>query len=531
VVKVKKILIGLLLAFIVCLTLNNLPNLEAKQGVKQTAVLKLAGEDYGYPSPYAFYQRGPGYCRMSLLFDTLVWKDEKGLTPWLANKYSQANNGKQWTFQLNPQAKWHDGKALTAQDVVFTFNYMKKHPHSWFSREIGAVEKVESKGKYIVVFHLKNSYAPFLNNVAASIPILPQHIWSKVSDPLKYTASDSVVGSGPFKLVKYDKPSGLYIYQANKNYFKGKVKVNKLVFLQTGQPLLALTKGEIDGFEPNIDQVKVLEKNKKIKVIEGSGFWVYRLLFNLNEQPFNQVQFRQAVAYALNLPDIVNRAMHGGASPGKAGYISPHLTGWYNPNTASYPYNTAKAKKILDSMGYRDTNKDGIREKPNGQKLSFEMVAFQDGQEAELIKGMLKKVGIEVKIKALEKSAHDSLIANGQYQLAINGHGGIGGDPVFLNQLIPNAKSKNHSNDMFKDPEYMKLAEKQVKTTDYAQRKKIVHRMQIILAKEVPTISLYYRQTYFAYRPGKVEGWFFTPGGVGTGIPTHFNKAVFVERK
>lgn len=501
-----------------------------QSSAKSVAVYKIAGEDYGYPSPYAFYQRGPGYCRMSLVFDTLVWKDQKGIIPWLATKYASADNGKQWTFDLNPKAKWHDGKPLTASDVKFTFDYLQKHPHPWFSREIGVVERVEAKDKYKVVFHLKEPYAPFLANIAGTIPIFPQHIWSKVSDPLKYTAPEAAVGSGPFKLVKYDKASSVYIFQANKNYFKGKVNTEKLIFLEPGQPLMALLKGEIDAFEPDVDQAAVLRKNKSVKVIEGSGFWIYRLMFNLKEEPFNQVKFRQAIAHSLDLKDLVNRAMHGGANPGRPGYVSPHLAGWYNPNTVTYPYNPQKAKQILDSLGYKDTDKDGIREMSNGKKLSFEMVAFQDGQEAEIIKSMLKNIGIEIKIKALDKGAHDTLIANGQYEIAINGHGGIGGDPVFLNQLIPNPKSKNHANDMYKDPEYVKLAQKQVEITDSKERKKVVQKMQAILAQDLPTLPLYYRQIYFASRPGKVDKWFFTPGGIASGIPTALNKVVFLER-
>lgn len=493
-------------------------------------VFKIAGEDYGYPSPYTFYPRGPGYCRMMLIFDTLVWKDKTGIIPWLGSSYQVSQDGRQWSFQIDPQAKWHDGKSVTADDVQFTFEYISKHPHPWFNRETGVIEKVEAKGKKQVVFYLKRPYAPFLTNIAGTIPIMPRHIWEKVADPLKYTDSKAVIGSGPFRLVKYDKSSALYIFQANPSYFKGQVKVNKLIFLQPGQPLMALQKGEIDAFAPNVDQAAILEKNANLKVVEGSGFWIYRLLFNLEQKPFNQVEFRQAMAYALNLPELVMRAMHNGATPGSPGYVSPDLREWYNPEISKYPHNPNKAKEILDSLGYKDNNRDGIREMPDGKKLSFEMIAFNQGQEAEVVKNMLKAVGIEIKIRALDKGAHDSLIANQQYEIALNGHGGIGGDPVFLNQLVANPKSKNHSNDMYKNPEYVKLANQQVKITNPAERKKVVDEMQVILAQDLPTIPLYYRKMYFAYQPGKVDDWFFTPGGIASGIPTELNKLVFLKR-
>lgn len=526
----KKLIGGIVVVCLVCLGFLAYPIFVQNQAAaKQNSVFKIAGEDYGYPSPYTFYPRGPGYCRMTMVFDTLVWKDEKGVIPWLSNSYKSSADGKQWTFHLNPKAKWHDGQPVTSEDVKFTFEYIKKHPHAWFSRELATVEKVEVKGTSQVVIYLKRPYAPFLNNIAGTIPIMPKHIWENVNDPLKYTDAKAVIGSGPFKLVKYDKSNALYVYQANPNYFRGKVKVNQLIFLNPGQPLMALHKGSIDAFEPNVDQVDILKKNKKIQVIEGSGFWVYRLLFNLEQEPFNQVKFRQAVAYALDLPQLVVRATHNGANPGSPGYVSPYLAGWYNPKITKYPYNPQKAKQILDSLGYKDTNGDGIREMPGGKKLSFEMIAFNQGQETEILKSMFKSVGIEVRIKALDKGAHDALIASRQYGLAVNGHGGIGGDPVFLNQLIDSPKSKQHSNDMYKNPEYIKLANQQVQIIDSAQRKKTVYEMQAILAKEVPTIPLYYKQMYFAYRPGKVDGWFFTDGGIASGIPTELNKLVFLK--
>lgn len=73
--------------------------------------LKLAGGDYGLPSPFTFYPRGPGYLRISYIYDTLVWKDEKGIIPWLIEEM-----GKKWIFYLKKGVKWHDGQFLTVRD-------------------------------------------------------------------------------------------------------------------------------------------------------------------------------------------------------------------------------------------------------------------------------------------------------------------------------------------------------------------------------------------------------------------------------
>jgi len=80
-------------------------------------VLRLAGGDNGYPSPFA-YVRGPGYIRSSYIFDTLIWKDSQGYIPWLATDWQLSSDGKTWRFTLRDGVKWQDGSALTADDVA-----------------------------------------------------------------------------------------------------------------------------------------------------------------------------------------------------------------------------------------------------------------------------------------------------------------------------------------------------------------------------------------------------------------------------
>ena len=92
--------------------------------------------DWGFPSPYAHYSRGPGYVRMSLIFDTLVWKDENGFVPALAENWEYLTDEKAYVFHLREGVTWNDGQPFTAQDVAFTFQYIKDHPYSWVDSSI-----------------------------------------------------------------------------------------------------------------------------------------------------------------------------------------------------------------------------------------------------------------------------------------------------------------------------------------------------------------------------------------------------------
>jgi peptide/nickel transport system substrate-binding protein len=151
--------------------------------------------DWGFPNPYRHYPRGPGYVRMGWVFDTLVWKDQKGYIAGLAEAWSFDAEKLAFTFKLNPKAKWHDGRPLTAEDVVFSLEYFKKHPYSWIT--IDHVSRAEARGLHMVVIYLSRPYSPFLSDIGGTMPILPRHIWESVEDPKRYNAPKAFIGSGP----------------------------------------------------------------------------------------------------------------------------------------------------------------------------------------------------------------------------------------------------------------------------------------------------------------------------------------------
>ncbi len=160
--------------------------------------IHLPGGDWGLPTPFAFYPRGPGYIHLSLVYDTLIRKDSNGTIPWLAERWESSPDGLTWTFHLRPDVKWQDGQPLTSSDVCFTFGYLRQHPVEWFV--LGRIARVEAKDDRTVVFHLRAPYAPFLTRVAGSIPIIPEHIWKDMSDPRAASDLKVVMGSGPFAI-------------------------------------------------------------------------------------------------------------------------------------------------------------------------------------------------------------------------------------------------------------------------------------------------------------------------------------------
>ena len=100
---------------------------ENDENSYEVKVIRLEGGDWGYPTPYSHYPRGPGGFKMYLIFDSLLERGREGLIPWLARDYQIKNGGTQYLFTLRKDIKWHDGKSLTAEDIKFSLEYATEH--------------------------------------------------------------------------------------------------------------------------------------------------------------------------------------------------------------------------------------------------------------------------------------------------------------------------------------------------------------------------------------------------------------------
>lgn len=502
------------------------------QGIS-IAELKLPAEDWGLPTPFTFYPRGPGYVHLSFVYDTLVWKNEREVIPWLAREWQVSPDQLTWTFKLRPGVKWQDGQPLTARDVVFTFDYLGKNNFEWARFDM--IERVDAPDDQTVVFILKKPFVPFMQQIAGNVPIIPQHIWQNIQDPRKEAHPGLCVGSGPFKLVAYDKSQGTYEYAANKDFFLGEPRVKKLLFVPASDKVAALEKGDIHAGDIPASLLAKFEQNQRFKVLSGPAFWVLKLQFNLEKEPFNQPVVRQAIAYAINRPELIEKAVPGGlkgAKPGNPGFLPPE-SDWFDKQYYDlYPYDINKASGLLQQAGITDRDYDGIAEDKTGRKMQFTLLAPQQySREAENIKLMLKEVGLILDLKLVNIKAIDNLVKSKQFDLAINGHGGLGGDPSMI-MGFGVARGGIRTPGTPESPEYLQVAQKLLVTPDENQRRALASQMQKMYAAELPCLPLYYPVWYFAYNPQAFDGWFYTcKGGIGIGIPMLYNKLAFVGGK
>ncbi len=458
---------------------------------------------------------------LNFIYEPLaVINPESKFIPWLAESWQASPDGKVWTIKLRKGIKWQDGIPLTADDVKFTFDYFKRDPtarRGYYDMEY--LDHVEVLDNYTLKLYLTKPFVAVVNTMFTD-PIIPKHIWESIVGRKGFVASkyepklSEVVGTGPYKIVEY-KTNEYIKLVANEGYWRGAPAVKNVViqFVSDGDiQVLMIKKGEIDvaihlAINPAVE-----------KDLESSGVEVHKYLrpyfyhwgFNLNRFPFNESAFRKALAYAINLSEIVKIARLGAGEVGSYGVIPPVWREWYCERAAKmYSYNPKKAKKILDDLGWIDRDGDGIRETPSGREVAFDVyVPSSDParvRAAGMIRDYLKKIGVKVKVRVgdwrgviwpgIKAHKFDSFILGSS----------TWADPDFMRIRFETNASANYYG--LSDSELDKLLEEQAVTLNITKRKEIVCKIQERLATILPLITLYYPVIINPYRTDRFEGW------------------------
>ncbi len=468
-----------------------------------------ADEDWGYPSPFGFYPRGPGYVRMSLLFDTLVWKDQQGIVPLVAQDWSPSEDGLTWTLSLRHDVTFHDGQRLTAEDVVFSYRYLQAHQAEFtWNAGLDKLAGIVAPDDYAVVISLTEPMAGFLVDMAGVVPILPKHVWEQVEDPGRYVAGDAVLGSGPFTLAEYSQEEQRYIYEANPDYFLGKPVIDRLVFLNVPDGALALQTGDVDAAPfSGKDHIAVEQLVSSGKTaIEGPSFWVLQVIINTERQPLDSPAVRQALATAIDREQIVRQVTQEGAMVASLGIVSPS-TDWACPDLPEYPCDPAAARATLSEMGLDD--------------LALTLITTSTYiREAELIQADLAKAGVRVEIRTGDNSTVDGLLREGAFDLAVAGHGAIANPTTLATPDWPAG--------IYQSDDYGALYAAQSAEVDPDTRQDMVYQLQTMVAGQLPVITLYHPRMWLVYDAQAFDGWYFTEGGIATGIPLAMNKLMYL---
>ncbi|WP_337870306.1 ABC transporter substrate-binding protein [Meiothermus sp.] len=483
----------------------------------------LAQSDVGSPAPFApLRQAGPHFAVTSFVYDTLLWRDATRAIPWLAQSWSWNEARTALTVRLRPRVTWHDGQAFDSGDVKYTFELLRSKPELSNQGELVStyLDRVETPNPTTAVFVLKRPVLDFLERVLGWEKIVPEHIWSKVTDQLNYQGADRFVGTGPFKVKEY-RPGEYYLFEANNAYFAGKPRVDQLILRQVSNPVLALRQGEVDAAPLSPTQAKEFEGRAGFALTGPNPSYFYStVLFNTNRAPTNSREFRQAIAYGINRARIIEQGLQGDGIPASTGTIHPESP-WFGNQMPEYAYNPETALAMLQKLGFRRQGEALL----DAQGRQAELPIVCRGQEnvriCQLVQQDINRLGFKTEIRVLETGPNQQVLDRGDFVINVNGHGGTFN--FFPNPDFPGRYYKN--------PRYDELYKRWNETTSAAERLRAALELQRLLAVDLPKLTLHHPIDRGVFREKEGIRLFWTKGGLAGrgGPPSYYNKLAFIE--
>ncbi len=379
---------------------------------------------------------------LGYLFEGLTetsWMTDQ-VEPSLAESWTHSEDGLTWTFSLREDVAWHDGTPFTAHDVDFTFNriiyneeikppaaaaFNFRFPDEATGTWTEARMTVTALDDYTVQCVLPVPFAPFLRSMGT--PIYPRHILERYVDSGTFngvwgidTDPVEIIGTGPFTIERYN-PGDRVVLRRNPNYWlrddEGRSlpyldKIVQLIVPDSETRLAKFKAGETDVhgvLGEEFAELEPLQAEGNFTIYKrGPGFGSSFLTFNMNPgtnpdtgEPyvlpnklkwFQNTQFRRAVAHSVDKDAIIRDVQHGLGSP-QWSSISPSAGDFHNPGVRRYEYDIAEANRILDNLGWMDTDGDGIREDDAGNPIAFSLVTPTQSSTSEMI-GMIIKRGL-----------------------------------------------------------------------------------------------------------------------------------------
>jgi peptide/nickel transport system substrate-binding protein len=463
-----------------------------------------------------------------LMYDSLTGyaMEDMQPTPALASEWEPSDDGLTWTFTIRDDATWSDGEPLTAQDVLYTFERIRDGgpERATWGVYLKGVESVTAPDDTTVVLELEQPSAllPLL-----PIPIVPEHVWTDVSDDEmrsygnEPSGGEPVVGSGPFRLVEGTAGGSTYRFEVNPDYWGGTPHLDEVIFrvFKSEDPAIqALITGEVDFVEGiNALQVDSLQGQDGISAQMGDSPGFDEIAFNTGSidvktgEPLGDPNpavldeaFRWALNFAIDREQIIETAYQGAGIPGDT-IIPPAYSGyrWEPPAEDAISFDPERAAQLLDEAGYT-VGDDGFRTLPNGDPIGkLRLYARSDSQTSvdvmELFSEWLAGVDIDSEVRSFESSKLTDIIYEGTFD-AFEWGWYVEPDPSSMLSYMTCGERGNWSDSWYCNEEYDTLFEQQRVEQDKAVREEQVQRMQEILYYDAPYLVTAYSTVGEAWR-------------------------------
>ncbi len=450
---------------------------------------------------------------------TLTSMDENGLIVGnMATNYEASNDSKTWKFYIDPNLYWSDGTKVTPEDVKFSIEYYaEKIPYAgWIKPRLDSIVVIPEENA--VVINWNESYTR-TDLEFATYNVLPKHIWESIEDPMNYIQTENYVGNGPYFVSNVNLES--QVVTLNKNpYWKGPQSIVDTieVHMYRSEDALALDleRGNLDvyyryaGSYPYQNVQRLLDKGQ-YDILQRMNVGLVFLGLNLREAPSSDINFRNAISYAINYEEIVKiEALGYGAVPNR-GFVPPTM-GFFK-ETPQLFYDVEKSKRLLDEAGYLDQSGNGIRQMPDGSNMKINLLVRSDWiRSAELVQEYLKNVGIDVELKSVDTSTWISLKDRYDYDLTITRTTpwGMLMHAQWGTGYFDSRRTGQGVLHILDDPEFLKICDNILATSDPVKLEQYAHDVQDYYSENLPGITLYWNEVITPYS-NKYTGWYVDP--------------------
>jgi len=412
------------------------------------------------------------------------------LTPELAADVKISEDALKYTFTLR-EAVFHNGEAVTAEDVKFTFDRIAiKETGATFSKQLSVISAVNVIDPKTVEFVLSMPMAPMLDYLALPESVIVSKKWSEANAG---DINTKPMGAGPFTFKEYTSGQRVILEKFANFYKPGLPKADKITFMfypDANTRVTALQAGDVDLIEyvPWKD-VEMIKADSNLKLLGGTGPFM-GLIFNTTFEPFKNPLVRKAIGYAVNRQVVIDTAFSGAGLPIYGMNVPPSSLAFDKKFTNYFSYDPEKAKALLAEAGY-----------PNGFKARLLATSQYDFHQntAIAVQAELAKIGIEVELVLPDWATRLEKNLKGDYDFLVVGTGGDIADPDYLADFYQSGDIRLNNAPGYANPKVDELLSQGRSIVDPVKRKEIYDQLQEIVLDESPLVYLMWRdQSYGA---------------------------------
>lgn len=511
------------------------PTQPAAVVFKRSETLYTSGTQWGPPTTWnPLITWGYATGTVGLCYETLFLYNPltAEYIPWLAESGRWVNNTT-YELKLREGITWTDGEPFTADDVQFTFELGRKFAGVYFSPLWEWLDSIEKVDNYTLRFSFSDPRYQEWGNILYSLPMLPKHLWENRTEEEVVSGTNlPPVGTGPYLYEGHSEDRMVWV--RNEEWWGTKLlglkpapkRIVDIVNPSNNVALGLVLKGEVDlsnNFLPGI--ATLVEGGYGIKtyypeppyMLSANTAW---LIMNNTRKPMDDPNFRRAMAYAVDVQQIVERVYGNIVAPANPTGLLPVWSDFVDQDVVEelgFSYNPDRARAILAEAGYQDSDGDGFVEAPDGARFQLSIIVpfgWTDWMESiRVIAEGAQAVGINLQPEFPDYSGYADALHTGNFDMAISNEAQMSNTPwtyynwLFNHPIQETMTAGNYSR--YDNPEVFDLVEQldRVPVDDIEGMKRVISQIQRIQLTDMPAVPLWYNGLWAQYNTTYWTNW------------------------